>query len=244
MPDEVEERLNNIDSRPRNTDAGKAWGAYNVKRAIGLIHTKDESDEETQRTRILISRYSVETCFGYWVPTKYSDYVEKSIQKAGIIKKKVIKEINNKLSSLDHDSLVDDYRGYLHDVTSILEENDITWRPSSELDKKYDKFLNKIKLQLDNPSHIDRATQPLISTSMPEIWMDSLALEEFSNTFFEYIEYKIPVPSNSLIMFSLIKALKLNSSNTSDTIKEELKKFLKKNSWSDSYCLLNVVHKR
>ena len=60
----------------------------------------------------------------------------------------------------------------------------------------------------------------------------------------DFIEYKIPVPSNSLIMFSLIKALKLNSSNTSDTIKEELKKFLKKNSWSDSYCLLNVVHKR
>ena len=235
MDEDVKEILNNLDSRPRNTNPGTAWGAYNIKRALGLLGAGNDNDADNKKkSRVIASRWSVETCYGYWVPTKYSYLLDQSIFKAGSIKEDNIHKVIERLEDFGKDKLVADYRGYLDDVIGILEENEIDWRPDDDLPEKFDNFLSKVTSRLYNPKHIERASRPLISTDMPEIWSDSVATEDFSDTFFEYLEYKNRVPSNSLILFSLRQALKLKTNNDAETINDKLVKYLEKNGWSDN----------
>ena len=242
MDDDVKERLNLSATRPRNTNPGAAWGAYNIKRSLGLLDggNEDDDDEEEKKNRVNNSRWSIETCYGYWVPAKYSFGLDEAIIAAGKSRKNDINGILQKLKIWGQGKLIQDYSDYLKDVSDILKENNIDWRPDMNLPKKFGHFLQNVITRIDSPEHVERASRPLISTGMPEIWSDTVATEDFSNSFFEYLEYKIRVSSNSLIVYSLKEALQLKTNVAAGTIKRELIKYLEEKGWSDDEWLDNL----
>lgn len=119
LPDWVEKKLAEARERPTYTNQGKAWGAYNLKLSLLL----NEDDETEQKSQLRLKPWSVETCFGHWVPNKYRHIVDLSIkEKAGSSKAKLI-NIRNLLLERGIDSLVSDYKSYLSDVNRIVNQN-------------------------------------------------------------------------------------------------------------------------
>ncbi|MEA3436593.1 MAG: phospholipase D family protein [Thermodesulfobacteriota bacterium] len=184
LPESVEDRISNIEERPRNTNPGKAWGAYNLKLSLGL-----KSDEENEKTsQVSLKPWSIETCYGYWVPNKYRSIVNDNVNKKSKSVREKLVEILNLMNNRGVESLLDDYRDYLDDAGRILEENEIDCQiEKTELISKYQKFIERIILKLSDSERLNKLCMPLVSTGMPEIWEDNLAYDDFSESFYEYI---------------------------------------------------------
>jgi len=184
LPELIEDRIRNIEERPRNTNPGKAWGAYNLKLSLGL-----KGDEENEKTsQVSLKPWSIETCYGYWVPNKYRSIVNENVNsKSKSIKKKLV-EILYLINTRGVESLLNDYRNYLDDAERILKENNI-YHPIKKIEfiSKYKKFIERIILKLSDSERLNKLCLPLVSTGMPEIWEDNLAYDDFSESFYEYI---------------------------------------------------------
>ncbi len=242
IPNDIKECLSKFDDRPRHAEPATPWKGYNIKKAIGVEENKDEEKNgEKNGTKISITRWSVETSLGYWVPSYYAPKLDKKINEKGKDKKDKLLDIIKKLEVFGHDNLVNDYKGYIDDTINIMERRNIFWRSYTQFSEqinnapaKFDRFLKRLKKRLKDPKQIERAIQPFTSTKMPEIWWADPADEEiFCDTFFEYISYTIRRSSNSLTVFSFKRALSLEIDDDADTIKAKMKKFLRKNGWSD-----------
>jgi len=128
LSDRVNERLVKLEARPRNTEPGEAWGAYNVKRFLGLRTAEDEE----KRSIALMKPWAIETCFGYWVPTKYAPNLDRAIDRSAKRKRAKLEKARDEIHRIGLESLIEDYQRYLKDVQNILDENKITasfWRP-------------------------------------------------------------------------------------------------------------------
>ncbi|XCN74314.1 MAG: phospholipase D family protein [Candidatus Electrothrix aestuarii] len=229
MPDDVIEELGNLDKteRPRDTNPGVLWGAYNVKRALGMQNSKQK------RKIVSTSRFAIETCFGYWVPSTYSKDLDAQIKASGANKRNEIESARDKLEEVGVYEMIEKFDLYLQDVVKILNENDVEWRPAQNLSDKFKTFVQNLQKRLETPKQIERASDPFISSYLPEIWNDPISKEDFFDSFFDYIEYKIKQSSPPLIVRSLKKNFSLDPSNTSKEIRNKMEKQLKKDGWSE-----------
>lgn len=117
------------------------------------------------------------------------------------------------------------------------------WRPTSTLEDKFERFLSQLIGRMNNEKLLERASVPLVPASMPEIWTDPVSVEEFSDSFFEYIAYKIEsAKQRPLIVKSIMEALEYNpktiGSKEPDDVRRDLEKFIDDAGWSDSNWLI------
>lgn len=233
LPDWVEDKISTIEERPRNTNPGKAWGSYNLKLSLGL-----KSDDENEKaSQVSLKPWSIETCYGYWVPNKYRRIVNESVkQKSKSIKDK-LEEILSLLNSRGIEALVSEYRDYLDDAKNILEKNDIDYPiDEAELTGKYQKFIKRIISKLSDPQRLDKLCLPLVSTGMPEIWEDNLAYDDFSESFYEYIHSCLSgqIPR---VVRSVIENLEIDVDSDSDDVAQIFLDYFESDDgeWSDEY---------
>jgi HKD family nuclease len=233
LPAWVEDKIGNIEKRPRNTNPGKTWGSYNLKLSLGL---KGEEENENN-PQISLKPWSIETCFGYWVPNKYRVIVNENVkQKSKSIKAK-LKEILSLINRRGVKSLVDDYSDYLNDAKEILDENNINWSiEDKELVGKYKKFIERVISKLSDSEKLDKLCLPLISTGMPEIWEDNLAYDDFSESFYEYISSCLggQIPR---VVRSIMDNLEITTEADSDSIALSFIEYFESEDaeWSDEY---------
>ena len=232
LPDWVESKLAEVLERPAYSNTGKAWGAYNMKFSLGLFN-----DEETeQKSQLRLKPWSVETCFGYWVPNRYTQIVNRNIDEKSNHRKANLRNILNLMQQRGIDSLALDYKSYLSDVRRILAENELVWEiEESCLLEKFTKFAERIILKLSDETKLDKLCRPLVSTGMPEIWEDNLVYDDFSESFFEYISGCL-YERHPLIVRSMKKHFKLERQDDSDKIKSRFHKYFNSEAeWSDDY---------
>lgn len=232
LPDWVESKLAEVLERPAYSNTGKAWGAYNLKFSLGLIN-----DEETeQKSQLRLKPWSVETCFGYWVPNRYRQIVNRNIDEKSNHRKAKLRNILNLMQERGIDSLALDYKSYLSDVRRILAENELVWEiEESYLMEKFTKFAERIILKLSDETKLDKLCRPLVSTGMPEIWEDNLAYDDFSESFYEYISGCL-YEQHPLIVRSMKKYFKFERQDGSDKIKNRFHKYFDSEAeWSDDY---------
>lgn len=239
LPEWVEHRITKIEEPPRNTNAGKAWGPYNLKLSLGLKSDSElNGDEENnKKSQVRLKPWSIETCYGYWVPNKYRGIINKKINKKSKYVKKNLLEILDRIINRGVESLLNEYKSYLNDAEKILEENDIDYPIGKiELISKYQKFIERIILKLSDSERLDKLCLPLVSTGMPEIWEDNLAYDDFSESFYEYIAScltgKIP-----RVVRSIINNLEISSEADSEMIAISFSDYFEPDEaeWSDEY---------
>jgi HKD family nuclease len=235
LPSQVEEKLANINERPRNSNPGKAWGPYNLKSALNISDVNDE-----QKMRLSIKPWSIETCYGYWVPKKYCTIIEeKVVQKERGVDNDLLK-IKNKIEEIGVERLIEDYELYISEANDILSKNNIDWVVNEDdkkkLIEKYKRFVERILVKISSSKERERLCKPLISTGMPEIWEDVSASDDFTYSFYEYI-------SNNMFFSTplIVRCLQYYVEISENAKIEEIEKafddyFLAKNAeWSDDH---------
>ncbi|MCD6535351.1 MAG: phospholipase D family protein [Deltaproteobacteria bacterium] len=233
LPEWVEDRIRNIEDRPRNTNPGKAWGSYNLKLSLGLMN--DENDKVAQ---ISLKPWSIETCYGYWVPNRYRSIVNKNVdQRSKSIKAKLV-EVLDLINSRGIDSLLEDYKNYLNDAKVILKSNNINYPiDEDELISKYQRFVERIIFKLSDQDRLKKLCLPLVSTGMPEIWEDNIAYEDFSESFYEYTASCLTAGQIPRVVRSIMDNLDFTIDADGGDIMDSFAEYFESDEaeWSDEY---------
>lgn len=299
IPSWVKQELTQNQSPPPYANPGEPWGPFNLKLALGF---KDE-DEKIQARHV---SWSIETCFGYWVPSIYKQKLDEKISEVSKRKNIVFRNIVSKIEEYGNENLAKKFEEYILSVKSKLdtiyssykwEKNDrivvkiddeyyigtITkikqinidiqfddgdfltrrkdhlsiagvgkrrkrksaipeneknnwlikafWRPQENLSDQFQTFVDKLIRRLKDENHMERASSPLISSTMPEIWSDPIALDEFSESFFEYVSFRLNLPKKPLVIKSLQQNCDLEESDTWEDIKRKIEKHIIDHGW-------------
>lgn len=236
---EIEDQLSRLSDRPENTDKGKLWGPLNLLSILGIGDINDFLEIET--SRLSIKPWSIETCYGFWVPSAYANLVDKKLnlkEQDRIEKFKLIKNVfNNKNNG---SALQSAFNNYIDQINSIFKSNLIAHTIDSdkrdEYLKKFNKFLINFDKRINDEKFMRRYTKPLIASGMPEIWQDDVAYEDFKYSYFEYLSYaasrRPPLIAKKIMMAIRMQAPILMDS---DDIENNINKFIQKNGWSAKY---------
>ncbi len=232
LPDWVEERIRSIEERPRHTNPGKAWGAYNLKLSLGL-----KDDEKDKISQLSLKPSSIETCYGYWVPNKYRHNVNESVRNKSNKTRTAFLEILALINSRGVDNLLEDYKNHIDDAKRILKSNNIDYHfDENELFKKYKKFVERIVQKLSDPERLNKLCLPLISAGMPEIWEDNIAYKDFSESFYEYIASSLTGQIPRVIR-SIMDTIDITPDSDSDDIADKFITYFESDEaeWTDEY---------
>ncbi|WP_295385606.1 phospholipase D family protein [uncultured Thiodictyon sp.] len=154
----------------------------------GLGHSFREKGKSKESWR----RYCVETCYGFWSPSWYEDeieqilknrfdarepyysdlkdYLENNKEKVSTQFKAFSEQLRNHITRDFHQAKWDAYDG------GRLMESWLKW---------YDTMLRK----LSNEQHYFRMVLGISWASVPDVWSDPIATDEFQNSFLESLRY-------------------------------------------------------
>lgn len=232
LPHNIERKLMEGDQpQPRHTNSGKPWGAYNLKLNLSL-----ESEANEDKQRINFTPYAIETCYGYWVPESYINYIEDQINKKSIKKKKEFKNILNALEKKGVKNIVRGFKEYIEDIKKRLQEKNIEYDLNEEeIIFKFQKFVEKTKSNLSDNKKLEKLCKPYILTGMPEIWEDKPIYDAFEESFMDYVEYSLALQKIPKIIGVLKKNFSLNKADDSDGIKIKVNAYFESNTWRDGF---------
>ena len=208
-------------------------GAYNLKLSLGI----EEDNENEKKNTLSLKPYSIETCYGYWVPNKYREILDKNIySKQNTIEEK-LKNILNLMEQKSIESMMKNYDTYIAEVRKILRDYSIEYTidrdTKKSLMKKYENFLKRILAKLKDIKKVERLSCSLVSTVMPEIWEDEIASQDFMESFYEYIASATLSDRNPLVIASIKEQLGLEMHDDDEDIKDKFYKYFNENSWDD-----------
>lgn len=177
-------------------------GPFNLRQAIRGMAAKDDWEEadinheaESTESRLSIKPWAVETCFGYWVPSRLDSQWQMRLATAGAAKRKKFESFRSELNEIDKEALIGKYQLYLDEVKRVMLEK-IERLPvllqsseSNPFDPSiFEKFFARIVAYLDEDSRVKRLAEPFISGAIPELWDDEEAYLDFRSSFFEYLD--------------------------------------------------------
>lgn len=193
-------------------DLATGIGPFNLKHAVQSI-TKDQFWDEledgmanlddSKAPKVSIRPWSIETCFGYWVPNALDHDWHARLEDAGSMKRERLKQFRAVLVKLDKEVLVEKYREYLAEVRGLLTTkipryasllNQLERNPFDEA--FFERFVARVIAYLEDTTRLKRLAEPFISGGMPEIWEDVQAYRDFRASFFDYLDRVARLPGN------------------------------------------------
>ena len=302
IPNWVKKELSQLKNMPPFATPGEPLGPFNLKLALGF----QESDEPTAQARH--NSWSIETCYGYWVPSQYKDKLDQKITNVSHDKLKKLKYILSKMEECGENFIFDQFHKYIQVVklnlnaiyanykwnsgdrivvrcesdyyngtvvkcgtkkmdikfddgdSDTIRKEDISiagvgkkrkrkkgfsiqvlksylskefWRPPENSNFLFKAFVTRIFKRLNDERYINRSCVPFISSSMPEIWSDSVAKDDFSESFFEYISFKINMDSKPLVVKSFIDKCNLQKGDDLEDVQEKIESYINQYGWDD-----------
>ncbi len=236
---DIEDQLSGLSGRPDNTDKGRLWGPLNLLSILGIGDINDFL--EIDRSKLSIKPWSIETCYGFWVPSAYAPLVDKtlaSVKGNRVEKFELIRDAFNK--KWKEKTLESAFHTYIDQINEIFTTNGIIYNISAnkreEYLAKFGRFINNFYKRINDEKFMQRYTKPLMESGMPEIWQDDVASGDFKDSYFQYLSYSA-IRRPPLIVKKILLALGIQTSVglDSDDIETSLNKFILKNGWSKKF---------
>ncbi|MCB9559309.1 MAG: hypothetical protein H6708_02740, partial [Kofleriaceae bacterium] len=233
-------RLTNV--RLRNSEPKPGVGPFDLVAAIGL--GEDEEDaatrQEDDKHRASIKPYSVETCYGYWVPQSLTASLELDLDQAELSKSARYGRIAAALAETPDAPIRKMYAEYVDDAKRLF--SDLPSVPSVLAELRADPFashewfmtrLQQLREKLGQEGYVQRLCRPFTDVAVPEIWDDPVARGDFEESFFEYLSYVSTLPTKSRVPRQIIEWAKCSSDADAATIQEALVERLHEVGWND-----------
>lgn len=219
------------------SDPGEGIGPFSLKQALN-IKARDKDSEPRATARI--KPYAVETSLGYWVPCALAEAFEEQTRKASAHRARQLDYVFSAIQHQDRERLIERYQKYLNKVRSDLDQNNVDYKAvldrlnSSpfESETAFANFLTRTIARLSDAGFKHRCARPYVRAAMPEIWSDPIALSEFKNSFFEYIEFVEQRSGNKPRVPARI--LERCQGSASEPLEKRLVAFLRNKGWKDT----------
>ncbi len=105
------------------------------------------------------------------------------------------------------------------------------WRPPERFNAQFKTFIDRLFSRLRDERHVERACSPFVPSTMPEIWSDPVAWDEFSESFFEYISYRVNMTSKPLVIKSIQEYCNLKEGDDWKDVKGKMEKYIGQYGW-------------
>ena len=173
-------------------EPGQGIGAFSFYRVAGLSELN--SGGRSSRKKFSIKPYAVETTLGYWVPDFYVEEVESRIKMRGEQRRVELQGQAKLLKALGEGEILNRFNSYRDDADQFIRINGMV-PPPRERDQGNKRpsvlrFYDSVLRRLENDDFLDRLCNPLVRSGMPEIWDDEIVLDEFIQSFFDYIYFE------------------------------------------------------
>lgn len=231
-----------------HADQDAGIGAFNLKLALlktdafeDVEDLSEVADEEPGgANRASIKPWSVETCFGYWVPAALDGEWNRRLDEASARKRRRWAKLREDLDQVPREALLQRYREYLTAAKKVL--YDIPTVPAYIKRLKrdpfqetyFESFLERVVRYLQDDTRLDRLARPFTSGAVPEIWDDAGAYDDFTLTYFEYLDQAARLGPNSPRVPRLILD-KINSDESAgpDSLRTAFEEYLQEEGWPD-----------
>jgi PLD-like domain len=241
LPNAEIRMLTNVSLRFSEPKAGV--GPFALKSALGLNEADEDvlEKQENDGHRSSIKPYSVETCFGYWVPDAVSGDLNRILESASAGKRNRFGRIVNAFNRTSDATLAAAYSEYLDDARNLFSalpsvSTVIARLPSSPFESQasFATRVSQFRKNLANEDYVRRLCIPFGDTVMPEIWGDPVAYEEFKTSFFGYLSYVSGLPTKGSVPKQILKQSRCAPRVADpDEIQKGLTHFLRETGWHD-----------
>ncbi|MCE9572524.1 MAG: phospholipase D family protein [Deltaproteobacteria bacterium] len=240
LPRSERSLLTNV--RLRNSEPKPGVGPFDLVATLGMAD--DEEDQaarsEDEKHRASIKPFSVETCFGYWVPDAMVALLKSELDLAGRGKRRRFERIAMALTDTSDSVILRAYGEYVEDAHRLLMSLPSTQALLGNL--RSDPFqtrewfaerLTNLRNNLARSGYVERLCRPFTDAPVPELWDDPVSREQFETTFFEYLAYVSNAPTQSRVPSRILEVARCDFPTDASTIRERLVSFLKESGWSD-----------
>lgn len=165
-------------------------------------------DGEAERTSW--KQYSVETCYGYWVPHDYLPLVKSCVERRKISKEGKLKTLLQFLNDNDEPlkmEFISIFGKIRENRKSLSSEYLGQWKFSQyndeSLTKEWNAWMIKIKMRIDFTnekyrSYIERLCKGCSDVQVPDVWSDDpVSSEEFEQSLYDSLCYQFSVKNKS-----------------------------------------------
>lgn len=231
LPNDEKQKLSPLESNYVNPESG--IGAFNIDRVYE--HYCGEKPVGNSSTNAFKFRnYTIETCYGYWVPECLSDFVKQKLDKDSYHKRVALERWFTWIQS-SNSKIKLAYREYLSDVKKMLKTQKVDWRAhglSAEVFTDTDKIQRRIEGLISAMSHggLDRHSRKFLDSEVPEIWEDERASESLVSSFFDSLERDSAKKARPIAARVLLNALGMRDGVNQDFL-NRLEECLQDESW-------------
>lgn len=171
-------------------------GVLNLLKLLNVGAANDRSDP---LRRVRIVPYTIETCFGYWVPVAFNQRLNESLELAAERRTSELLAYGRQLGDIvDAEILTRIRKHYLDQVDSRITAAGAQRLRATVRLAVEDRVLRRIqnlRTLLTSEEQCKRLAKPLSGTAVPEIWEDPRSKGEMVDSFCEYISWRLARPS-------------------------------------------------
>ena len=204
-------------------------GMLNILKLLGVV--SDEKSKQKTAKHVNLVQFSVETSFGYWVPTAFQDKLVANLDIASERKANQFLAYGRKLETINDTSALKLVREKYFTGTNALLKSvshpPLTTKKKGELEKQIIKRVDSLRGRLNDPDECKRLARLLKGTPVPEIWEDPRSKDEMIESFCEYVSWKIEQRRKSLVVKTITKWFDLETDDEPDGVRHRIEKFFK-----------------
>lgn len=217
-------------------DAG--IGAFNLRLAVTgsteVLESVDDvnDDAENGAHQARIKPWSVETCFGYWIPSALDSSWSAILDEVSAKKRARWVEFREMLLKAPEGELDRKFQEYVSAVGEIL--GTLPNPPEYSVDEAiFSRFQDRILENLEDPRRLERLVSPFTSGSIPEIWDDAPAYEDFRTTFFDYLSHVSGKNNRPRVPRTILRALGIDSWTDGEELLSLFEEHLRTTGWAN-----------
>jgi hypothetical protein len=204
-------------------------GPFNIGQALGEKKTGSVEKDIEKQAKFSLRPFAVETCFGYWVPSALSAIVRKKLDKVASKKYAKWAGVRAAIEKVGLKVLRSRYQAYLDAAEMRFKAEKIAWQTHIEKGAHdpfdiaaFENFLARLQKKLASPEYLSRLCDPFVPGSMPEIWDDLVARDEFEETFFGFLSYVSGLDTQPSVSRQILASAGQSKYADSDQIKKGL----------------------
>ena len=137
-------------------------------------------------------RYCIETCYGFWSPSLYDEYITQILDKRREAREPYYSALKKYLEQ-NRASVTNQFGGFSKELENRIQNGfpKVRWEAyhNGRLTETWANWYDIMLRKLNNEHHYNRIVLGITWASVPDVWSDPIATDEFEDSFLESLKY-------------------------------------------------------
>lgn len=137
-------------------------------------------------------RYCIETCYGFWSPSLYDEDITQILDNRREAREPYYSDLKEYLER-NEDTITEHFKLFSDAIEKKIKGDfyQINWDAyhNGRLIETWERWYDRMLRKLNNEDHYKRIVLGVTRASVPDVWSDPIATDEFEDSFLESLKY-------------------------------------------------------